>query len=59
MIERKKILLQEIYCILMELEEISATQEIEEISIDIIVSLENLSPSAKEVKRLEILAGEE
>ena len=59
MIERKKRLLHELSCILMELEQISAGQEIEEISIDPVVSLENLSQFAKEVKKLEIPAAEE
>ena len=59
MIETKKRLLQELSCILMELEEISAAQEIEEISIDPVVSLEHLCQSAKEAKKLEIPAAEE
>ena len=59
MIERKERLLHELSCISMELEEISATREIEEISIDPVVSLEHLCQSTKEAKKLEIPAVEE
>ena len=43
----------------MELEEIFSTQEMEEISIDPVVSLEHPSQSEKQAKKLEIPAVEE
>jgi len=59
LIERKKILLQELSCILTELEEISVAQEMEERSVDYVVPLQPVCQPADKSKQLEIPAAKE
>jgi len=57
--ERKKRLLQEISCILQELEEISAAQEMEEETVDSVVLCEHLCQPAENNEKLETPAATE
>ena len=59
MIERKRKLLQELSCILTELEEISAAQEIAGKSVDPVVPFEHPCQPAKKTEQLEIPATKE
>jgi hypothetical protein len=52
--ERKKRLLQELSCILQELEEISAAQEMEEETVDSVVLCEHLCQPAEKNEQLEV-----
>ena len=56
LIERKKILLQELSCILQELEEISAAQEMEGEPVDSVVLCEHLCQPAENSEQLELPA---
>ena len=57
--ERKKRLLQELSCILQELEEISAAQEMEEEIVDSVVLCEHLCQPAENNEQLETPAATE
>jgi len=57
--ERKKRLLQELSCILQELEEISAAQEMEEETVDSVVLCEHLCQPAENNEQLEAPAATE
>ena len=57
--ERKKRLLQELSCILQELEEISAAQEMEEETVDSVVLCEHLFQPAENNEQLETPAATE
>jgi hypothetical protein len=57
--ERKKRLLQELSCILQELEEISAAQEMEEETVDSVVLCEHLCQPAENNEQLETPAATE
>ena len=57
--ERKKRLLQELSCILQELEEISAAQEMEEETVDSVVLCEHLCQPAENSEQLETPAATE
>ena len=57
--ERKKVLLQELSCILQELEEISAAQEMEEESVDSVVLCEHLCQPVENNEQLETPAATE
>ena len=57
--ERKKRLLQDLSCILQELEEISAAQEMEGEPVDSVVLCEHLCQPAENSEQLEILAEKE
>jgi hypothetical protein len=59
LIERKKRLLQELSCILIELEEISAAQEMEEKSVDPVVPFEHLCQPAEKTEQLEVPVAKE
>jgi hypothetical protein len=57
--EQKKRLLQELSCILQELEEISAAQEMEEETVDSVVLCEHLCQPAENNEQLETPAATE
>ena len=57
--ERKNILLEELSCILQELEEISAAQEMEEESVDSVVLCEHINQPAENSEQSEIPAEKE
>ena len=57
--ERKKVLLQEFSCILQELEEISAAQEMEEESVDSVVLCEHINQPAEDSEESQIPAEKE
>ena len=57
--EQKKRLLQELLCILQELEEISAAQEMEEETVDSVVLCEHLCQPAENNEQLETPAATE
>jgi hypothetical protein len=59
LIERKKRLLQELYCILTELEEISVAEEIAEKLVDPVVPFEHLCQPAEKTEQLDIPAAKE
>ena len=59
MIERKRKLLQELSCILIELEEISAAQETAKESIDLVVPFQHPCQPTKKTEQLEIPVAKE
>ena len=59
LIEQKKRLLQELYCILTKVEEISVAEEITEKLVDPMVPFEHLCQLAEKTEQLDISAAKE